>query len=489
MYDFYNLISAKALFENGVTFYTRNIDYSLIMAGLFRLGGSTLLMARLPGILYTCISVVLVYILGKMLVSRTIGMIAAFLFAISPWSIVISLAIREYAFNAMLLLLMFIFIVWLHKRRGSAIDLSFMVHAGLASMVLLAYGLLAKNYGVYLLLITIWLWINALVLLELLDKTTSRPRKLFGIMFHGISIIILAGAHLANANYLSHHLLHNPIWFCFFFDATVAVPVHWFSGLLLSTCALIIALLFLCITTKNRYLLSLCILLVLNITFMVLRFNGAIAPRYMYHLLPMFSIIIAAALFYLYLYLAKVSKYSWGKGTGLWVIIVLLIINPVTIWHGFTLDTYTMDDLGGTSVYVYDNDYYALIDDMKTAGVRQNDPLVSEFITNVLTYYLDYSIDPRKPFVRGSGQIYDRGMNIYFENRFHKISEMQEALDNHERGWIFARTAYPPLYSLRFEDGRFSVMPMNLSNVTVHHVAAPRLEALGYMLYRWEHNG
>ena len=113
--DFYNLISAKALIQNGFTNYTRNLDYSYLISFLFDLFSPSLFWARILPILFNTINIAFIYFLGKYIVSKKIGIISAILLCVSPWAIGIALSIREYSFNTMIATIIYYLIFKLYK--------------------------------------------------------------------------------------------------------------------------------------------------------------------------------------------------------------------------------------------------------------------------------------------------------------------------------------------------------------------------------------
>ncbi|MBD3203440.1 hypothetical protein GF327_04040 [Candidatus Woesearchaeota archaeon] len=109
-----NLISGK-IFDPGSPPL-----YNILLKMFCDLFGYSEIYMRLPSVLIGTLSIILIYILGKNLFETSTGLLASFLFSLSPYSIYFSQMARSYSFIIMLSLISFIiFIEILLKRNFS----------------------------------------------------------------------------------------------------------------------------------------------------------------------------------------------------------------------------------------------------------------------------------------------------------------------------------------------------------------------------------
>jgi len=121
--EYTHLIGAKALMTHGSTEHAYNWDTRTYLRAfpltysigfLFKLFGDSLFIARLPGVLFGALTVIPFYLMFRG-TNRAIGLIAAGLWAISPWAIAVSRTVREYAIFPFFYIFIFIFLVRLRN--------------------------------------------------------------------------------------------------------------------------------------------------------------------------------------------------------------------------------------------------------------------------------------------------------------------------------------------------------------------------------------
>jgi len=126
--EFSSLIAAMGLVDHGLPNYVKNgeliqfyADYDTFprayfllwtTATLFEWFGQSLLVARLQVIILTAATAIPIYFVGKQ-INRRVGLIAAFVWLISPWALMIGKLVREYAFFPLFYLILFLIFVWL----------------------------------------------------------------------------------------------------------------------------------------------------------------------------------------------------------------------------------------------------------------------------------------------------------------------------------------------------------------------------------------
>ena len=130
----------KAILPNGVLFH--NGDYSRapfinsMLKELFVSFNMSVSIARLPGVIISCLTVVLFYLLLKN-ENKTIAILTAVFFAFSPWSIMLSRTVREYTYFLPFFLMLGVYV---YRRVKTIIDrkykfLDFFVDVSILSSV------------------------------------------------------------------------------------------------------------------------------------------------------------------------------------------------------------------------------------------------------------------------------------------------------------------------------------------------------------------
>jgi hypothetical protein len=89
------IIPAADLYNDGD--YTRAYFITWIIEKLFTYFGMSVSIARLPGVVISCLTVILSYVLLRK-ENKTLAVFTALLFALSPWVIMLSRTIREYIY-------------------------------------------------------------------------------------------------------------------------------------------------------------------------------------------------------------------------------------------------------------------------------------------------------------------------------------------------------------------------------------------------------
>lgn len=89
------ILPESVLYNNGG--YDRAYFITSILKMFFNLFGMTVVTARLPGVIISCITILLFYLLLRK-ENKTIAILTSFLYAFSPWSIMLSRTIREYIY-------------------------------------------------------------------------------------------------------------------------------------------------------------------------------------------------------------------------------------------------------------------------------------------------------------------------------------------------------------------------------------------------------
>jgi len=491
--DFYNLISAKALIHNGFTSYTRNLDYSYLIAFLFKTFSPSLFLARILPIIYSLVAIFLIYLLGKEVLSKKIGIIGAALLSVSPWFLSLSLQIREYSFNIMIATIIYLLVFKSYKKSKGVFSLGFLALLTFISFFLLTYSYLFENFTIIIILYTVMVIFCCFLVLESVQKKANWKKRLMMLIFNIGLVLVSININKIYRPFFLEGFTFQADWFGIFFEPRVQYPMQWFSSSLLPF--LLIVFIFLqSLFFKNTLFRVMIAGFLLTLLFFSIKFdyvNRVIVPRYVSHVLPLYIIIFSAGLYNFFKLLKTISfKKNKVLVSIIFFIIFIAIINPYNIFFTLYIDPQKYDKNEKRASYTpYDNRYYQLFDSVKKAGAKKNDPIVLEGINNLAIWFLDYDIDSQKKLTRGDGNTYDNGINMYIESRSVQVFQMEEAIQKHDYGWILTKTRGIPYYSVRFnyKINQFQYMKTNIpDNKTIREIVPFENGGLEYRLYRWE---
>ncbi|WAM31377.1 glycosyltransferase family 39 protein [Caldicellulosiruptor naganoensis] len=106
-----NLSLNKIFIPNYIAMFPHTISFPFFLSLVFRIFGSSVIIAQLTGSVLSALSVILIYVIGKEIGNRELGFFAALLWALMPSRILYSLLIcTENLFNVVALVITFLFI-------------------------------------------------------------------------------------------------------------------------------------------------------------------------------------------------------------------------------------------------------------------------------------------------------------------------------------------------------------------------------------------
>jgi len=343
--DEYNhLLAVKNIIEDGFTDYDRAYLLSIIIKTIIQNVNllnfdQFLFWSRVPGVIFSSISIFPIYFLGKK-IKKEIGIISAFLWAISPWSIGIARTIREYSLYTLIILIILALTVNLfdlikryNKKNNFKISLTLIIISFFFFYSYIIDHLSTLKIGIAILLISfIYFLIFHFKKIGRFIKTPSSKKLLiFLIFFLSIpTLIIIIKIFLKNPHFSILNINNNYQYLSLFFCNKSQVLNWWreIPGCFTPVLFLLIGLIW-SFTNKNKdYFLHLFIflgLLIFYTTFLERYFR----PRYISYLLPFYSILIASGLYALIENLnKKVNKKNKIFYLILTIAIIYLSFNP-----------------------------------------------------------------------------------------------------------------------------------------------------------------
>ena len=101
--------------ENGTTDYTRAYFLTYIVYILFTFFEPSLFIARLPGVIFGALTAIPIYLMVRK-ISKKSGFISSLLWIISPWAIMVSRNVREYAIFPFFMVIFLIILTYYIQR-------------------------------------------------------------------------------------------------------------------------------------------------------------------------------------------------------------------------------------------------------------------------------------------------------------------------------------------------------------------------------------
>ena len=476
--DNFNLLSAKALYQTGNFTYPRNLQITYTLAFLFKIFGATLAVARIPFVLIGTFSIFLIYFLGKF-INKKIGLITAFLLAISPVAIEKSSYVREYTENffwVLILAIIFIYIFIKYKDKPKKFFAIYLTTFILGIGSLYIYGNFVGNDTISGVLLVVG-FITVPIFLYVIKQNYKK-------LFFPILVLSIIGfgffIYFANkfSSIFTGGLLYNDYWFRMFFDPMVQFPMQWFSFSTISIIFIVGLFLLSFMIKKNRD-----IIFIMNIVFwstillFILKYYSSLGyywSRYLYHLYPFYIVIFATGLFY-FVYSTIISFKKISKIIIIFIIIFLLIlvIIPQNTLHGANHDLSILSPINpdprqptttGNANY-----FYNIFDLLEKNNFSNKDAIVikgeNQFF---ISWYFNYTIN--RTFENyNSGSVYDIGDKVYVIYPSYNINELDSAINQNNQGYLLSGSSYYGINNFTYKDTQFTYLE----------------NSEGYYLYKW----
>jgi len=344
--EYAQLNAAKAVFLGEGTSYVRAFPLTHAIAFLFKIFGESLLVARMPGVIFGALTVLPFYWMFRK-TNRTIGLIAAGLWAISPWAIAVSRTVREYAIFPFFYLLFFIFLVrfgdhildHLEGRHRMRLSQAFLY--GTVAALPLAYGVIIDPFSTFSQIIILYF---AFVLYLIVHVVRSEKVSTLFKRVAGFTFVAGLATYFFLPQFASHlHVSMVPTLNSYYPKLLfLNTETQWFSAYgILGFYAALAAGVFAAIKSllrNRRHVVGFALLSFVSylyfFTFHFARYNR---PRYVFSIHIWLIPLVAAGIYALYRLLRPAIKRRPLAAIPL-VIVVLLTFNPGNTYLAFTMD-------------------------------------------------------------------------------------------------------------------------------------------------------
>jgi hypothetical protein len=451
--DNYNDIAIKALYQNDNSCY----DYSSISTKLMLLSvgvfGFNAMALKLPFIFYSLITIIFIYFIARFL-NKPTALLSAFLFAISPWSIILSKVTRDYSFDCMLGSIVLFMSLWIYTKFKEKISLKNKIYniINLLLVIIFVYLLSLFNRRPHSLIVLIFPTILGVFMVYNFLKDYFKIkfgsiRRLRIFYFSIISLFFIGGTYFINRWPFTKGYSFNIFYFDVFFNPLIASPWHWFHNNLLTSIFIVflflVPALFIFNSQRNKSITSaLYSIFLFGLFIYLFKYSSHLdytPTRYIYFLFPVFVIIFSLSIFYI------INYYKHLNILNLFVSIIILFlllfnftsfyysIDPIKAYDSEKISNLKVDNLG-TGRF----EMKGVVDFIKKdLGWNSNDFYVFGGRYGEFILLLDYEIDDSR-CLKSSNVVddYDVGKNMFVESSFFNYHELENALLNEEGYFI-----------------------------------------------------
>lgn len=476
--EYAHLVGAKAINDHGSpTFfidgkmtepYTRTYSLTVLISVLFSFFGTSLFIARLPGVMFGTLAIIPFYFIGRK-INKNIGLISSVLWMCSPWAIAVSRNVREYAIFPFFFLVIFLFllkfydyIVKILKKDKFRINLKMILYL-LGAIIPIIYGFyinpassfkqIAILYGVFFIFLIYYIFRS--------QSIKSQTKKIVG----GISLFLV--------------LLSSFIYFIIDIDFVDKFPKfnHYWLNLILGNSStqwsynagiygfyVIFAfgvIFSLYSLLKNRFEVAGFIFLtfITYFYFFIFHFSRYIRPRYEFGILLWLIPIIAIGLYLLFkIFTHKLNNIKQGIILlTLLIIIILSVFNPANTYQSFNIYKH-----GYVPITNECHDKYLPVLEKYDKYINENDTIICSLCGPLYWY----------------GQVNVTKNNVYSytysnESRFAKTEEI---ITNSDKGWMILDWRRNNRWTKGYPKKDFMVGNKNIPFLEVYS---------GFYIYKW----
>jgi len=355
--DNFTSLAVKNMCTNSISYYKNAVFSDFIWSKLCNLFGFGYYILRLPAIIYSIITELFLYLTLRKF-SKKMALITLFIIAVSPWAIIMSRLIREYAFDAMIAAVCF-FVS--NNIRTSTVKLqSKIIRLILLIAFVISLSIINNRVQTFIVSIIPLITIPFVIYYERaieIKKIVYKISLKFKFLLTILGVILI---YFFNYSDFPKGISFNIAYLKVFFDPLVVAPWQWFHSSII-TYVLIVYIFFLPLYLiifrfkQNRDLMYyIYFIFGLSLALFVFKFqphSNDYPTRYIYFLFIIYSSIFG----FTFYYLAKISK---GLRGLILAIVLLLFINvqsfafalypPYSIIQGQTdeKNDITIDSLG-----------------------------------------------------------------------------------------------------------------------------------------------
>jgi hypothetical protein len=432
--DNYNLIAAQSFFQNGKFLYSRSPHITITLGFLFKFFGRNLIIARIPFIFISLLSLILIYLLGK-LINKKVGILASFLFAISPFSIGISTFIRNYAelFFWNLLFSFILLKIYFKEKNNPEGYKKYLGWFFTLSIFIYLYSKLL-NEGTFKSTLLTMLILTIYISYDYIKINHKKLIKYYYLFFLLFVICFLKFGHVF-WTLLSSGFTYNPIWFKQFFNPLIKFPMQWFSSSIASPILFLFLFLLPLIFSIKKYSVFY-VLFFVNLFMFIFKYAGSYSHAiYLYYIYPFYILIFALGIFYLLRSIGSINK-----KISIFLIVLFLFSSFIIPSNSFAAAkselsiNYPNFDNYQPAASSNRDYYYEIFGILDKIEISNKDAILLE---GEHPYYFvwEYNYLINRSYKLKSGSVYETGDKVYWISEENEIDESDLAINNHPEGY------------------------------------------------------
>jgi hypothetical protein len=449
--DNYNDIAVKALYENGHSFYKYSVITTQLMLLSVKTFGFEIWALKLPFILYSLITIIFIYFIAKF-IDKKVALLSILLFAISPWSIILSKVTRDYSFDCMVgAIILYLCLLLYQKSKDPGIKRGLWGLFRLLALVILTY-ILSKFNGrsQTLIVLVIPLVVGGFMSYNFIQNNFKFKKFFKVVYFPAILFLGIFASYFVEYFPFARGYSFSRFYFDVFFNSLAESPWQWFHGNLIPGILVFAIFLFPLIaiflkSEKSEIVPILYCMFFFGLSLYLFKYQSHIGynpTRYIYFLFPVSVIIFSTSFIYA---LRQYGRISLQKFL-LVLIVVLLFFNFTSIIYA--IDPIRLYDMNGISELTIDNIGTGRFEMMAVTNFIKQDLEWSpgdiyifggkypEFIL-----LLDYHIDRQRSIIRDNGQQYEVGKNMFIESSYYNVHELEKAIKTRNKGYFVTKHA------------------------------------------------
>lgn len=454
--DNYNDIAYKALITNNQSCYNYSNITTFITLWLLKFNSFSIAILKFPPIIYSIVSSFFIYLTAKKL-NNKVALFSLFLFAISPWSIVVSRMTRDYSFDAMVASIVLFFMVLVICRKSQKKITDRLIDLSCLLLITLFIYLLSKaNYRSQTLIVALLpvstMALNLFCILFATNISKAYKYLIASVLIFTATIVFF---HFEYHNF-TYGIRFDPFYLKIFFDTSIDSPWQWFYKLNSALFSCIIFLLFFLAIIPSikdkiqiELLTSMYIAFLTSIFFFIFKFESHLhysPTRYVYFIFPLYVILISNSIYTTIITISRKRNIQWLLSIAIAIIFLKLMNIQALNYAIFPQKAYAKD--GRKTIYA-DNLGIGLFQMEEVIEyLRQElewgydktfvfDGRYGEFIL-----LLDYAIDKDRCIERDTGAFYDVGKNMFVESQYFNYHELSDAIKLNEKGFLVTKDKY-----------------------------------------------
>ena len=432
--EYSHLIAAKTLIENGTTDYTRAYFLTYIVYKLFTFFEPSLFIARLPGVIFGALAAIPIYLMVRK-ISKKSGFISALLWITSPWAIMASRNVREYAIFPFFMVIFLIILIYYMQRilqiimgntkiSWKEIVLTIIVIIPFVYAFIIDPSSSFKQIALFLPPIALYFIYRILMI-----KDINIKYRILLLMTIVIGIVTAILYMYINKYFINFNPTFNPYYLTMlfgdtpgfqqylFYDSFGAIYQYYLRYFLLRF-ILLAGILYIFIKKEDIGII-LSLVFLFEIYYLTFHFDRYIKPRYGFFILPLFLSIVGIGIYAIYNVISN-WKFNQGAKKCVYVLVFMLLLfifNPFSTYMAITYDK----QLEVPWSREYHDDIGPLMDTFKNE-INNSDIIIASN-KNLVRWYFNISIN--------SQNIYK--YDYLNPNRFLEINKI---VTEHDKGWI-----------------------------------------------------